>query len=278
MSAQGGGGAKKQPCPQCGKPAAGNFCTHCGAALGGRFCTKCGAKLSDTAAFCNQCGAKAPGGAGAPPVGGGARRAAAAATVGGNNAPWWIAGAAMFILILVVGYTMVRPEGPAAPAGMPSGAGGGVDPNAPGTTDISQMSPREAADRLFDRVMRTISAGDTAGALGFQPMAVQAFELAEPLDMDGLFHLALLQQLSDPGAALGTARRMLETEPDHVLALGIAGESAAAQGDLEAAKEYFQRLVAVYDAQFARNLPEYGAHQNAMVTMKSTAESFLASH
>jgi len=273
MSGQDGASGKqaKQSCPQCGKPASGNFCHHCGAALGGRFCTKCGAKLTGTAAFCNQCGAKAPGGAPAP-----THRAAAAATVGGSNAPWWVAGGAMFVLILVVGWTMVRPAGPTAPEGAP--AGGGVDPNGPGTTDISQMSPREAADRLFDRVMRTLSAGDTAGAMGFQPMAVQAFDLAEPLDLDGMFHKAMLQQLSDPAGALATAQQMMESEPDHVLALGVAGESEAALGNIDAAKAHFQRLLAVYDVQFARNLPEYDGHRNVMTSMKASAEAFLGAH
>lgn len=271
MSGQGGGGGKagKQECPQCGKPASGNFCHHCGSALGGRFCNQCGAKLGPTAAFCNQCGARAAGG-------GGGHRAAAAGVVGGANAPWWIAGGAMFVLILVIGWTMVRPEGPAAPTGgVPAG---GADPSGPGTTDISQMSPREAADRLFDRVMRTLSAGDTAGAMGFQPMAVQAFQIAEPLDMDGMFHMALLQQLADPAGALATARRMLESEPDHVLALGTAAEAAAAMGDVASAERYFEQLVAVYDVQFGRNLPEYDGHRNILTSMKAEAEAYLAAH
>jgi hypothetical protein len=225
------------------------------------------------AAFCNKCGAKVAGAGGA-----GGHRAAATAAVGGANAPWWIAGAAMFVLILVVGWTMVKPAGPVAPAGMPGGAAAGVDPNGPGTTDISQMSPREAADRLFDRVMRTISAGDTAGAMGFQPMAVQAFEMVGALDLDGMFHMALLQQMADPSASLATARSMLEQEPDHILALGMAGESAAAMGDAAGAKEYLQHLLRVFDAQFGRNLPEYDGHRDWMTAMKATAESYVAAH
>ncbi len=270
MSEAKGAGAK-QICPQCGKPASGNFCQHCGAPLGGRYCTKCGARLAAGATFCNQCGAKAPAGS-VTPAAGPSRREAAAAAVGGGNAPWWIAGAAMFVLILVVGWSMVRPQQQAAPAGM---AGGSVDPNSPGTTDITQMSPREAADRLFDRVMRTISAGDTAGALGFQSMAVQAYELVGELDLDGMFHVALLQQLTDPAAALATAKRMLEAEPDHILGLGMAAEASAAMGEQATAREYFQHLLRVYDAQFARNLVEYDAHRNLMTQFKGAAEAFV---
>jgi len=41
-------------CPECGKPATGNFCQSCGAKLGGRFCNQCGAELGGGAKFCNQ--------------------------------------------------------------------------------------------------------------------------------------------------------------------------------------------------------------------------------
>ncbi|HSG46835.1 MAG TPA: hypothetical protein VLA43_03355, partial [Longimicrobiales bacterium] len=184
--------------------------------MGERFCNQCGAKLAGAPKFCNQCGAPQAGGKAGG--GGGGRRAAAVAAVGGGNAPWWIAGVAMLGLILVIGVTMVKPEGPSVPPGMP--AAGGDNPAAgQSTLDLTTMSPREAADRLFDRVMRTVAAGDTAGALAFQPMAVQAYQGAEPLDLDGMFHQALLEALADPAAALVTARRMLAEEPDHLLAL-----------------------------------------------------------
>jgi len=240
--------------------------------MGERFCIQCGAKLTGPARFCTQCGAAQPG----AKVGGGAsRRSAAAATVGGSNAPWWIAGIAMLGLILVVGVTMVKPAGPAAPAGGMPPAGG--NPAAgQSAVDLSSMSPREAADRLFDRVMRTVSAGDTAGALAFQPMAVQAYQGAEPLDLDGLFHQALLEALVDPQAALATTQRMLAQEPDHILALGEAAQVSLQMGDTTQAEEYYRHLVRVYDAQFARNLVEYDGHRNIMVEMKSAADAFLA--
>jgi len=274
VSAQGGGGGK---CPKCGKSGTGKFCQHCGSPMGEQFCNQCGAKLSGAPRFCNQCGAPQPGSG----DGGGGRvghRAAVAATVGGSNAPWWIAAIAMLGLILVLGVTMVKPAGPTAPAGgMPPGAGG--NPAAgQSTLDLSTMSPREAADRLFDRVMRTISAGDTAGALAFQPMAVQAYQGVEPLDLDGLFHQALLEGLVDPNATLATVQRMLAIEPDHVLALGEGAQASLDLGDTAQAKEYFSHLVRVYDTQFARNLVEYDGHRTIMVEMKATADAFLASH
>jgi hypothetical protein len=138
------------------------------------------------------------------------------------------------------------------------------------------MSPTDAANRLFDRVMSTIEAGDTAAALGFQPMAVQAHQALEPLDMDGLFHLAMLEMLVDPSAALVTAQRMLEVDADHVLGLGMAAQASIGLGEEDQAAVHYQRLLDVFDGQFARPLPEYQGHQNSLNQMQREAQAFLA--
>lgn len=261
-------------CPECGQPATGNFCQQCGAKLGGRFCNQCGAKAAPGSAFCNQCGAKLGAGGGS---GGGSRRAAAAAVVGGSNLPWWIAGVAMFGLILVVGVSMVQPggrQGPTAggaPAAPFAGGGSGQPP------DLSTMTPREAADRLFNRVMTSLSQGDTAGAQAFMPMALGAYERAQPLDHDGLFHLSLLNHAAgNLSEALDNAKAILADDPDHVLALAAAAEAELALGDTAAATEHYQHLLDVYDTQEGRDLPEYADHQQTMTAVKSEAESFLA--
>ena len=47
---------------------------------------------------------------------------------------------------------------------------------APGqSVDLASLSPRQAADRLFNRVMAASENGDTAEALQFAPMALQAY-------------------------------------------------------------------------------------------------------
>lgn len=271
-----GGKSGKPTCPSCGKAASGNFCQNCGASLGGRFCNKCGAKVPGGAGFCNQCGAPAKGGSG-PQV---TRKEAVVATVGGSNAAWWAGGAVMFALILIVGWTMTRPAGPAvapgggAPTGMPPASG--VPATGQSTLDLSTMTPREAADRLFDRVMRTIAAGDTAGAVSFQPMAVQAYQAVEPLDLDGLFHQSLLEMLVDPSAALATAERILAVEPDHILGLGAAAEAALGSGDEARASEMYAQIVEVYGAQATRPLVEYQGHTGLMTQYLTAAQAFLA--
>jgi hypothetical protein len=215
--------------------------------------------------------AKGTAGAGETAVG---HRAAAAAAVGGANTAWWIAGIAMFGLIIVVGWSMVRPGPPPTPGGG-SPAAGGAPAAGQAPVDLSTLSPVEAANRLFNRVMTTLETGDTAGALGFQPMAVQAYEMLEPLDLDGLFHVAMLQILVDPAAAMATANRILEVEPDHVLGLGMAAQAATGLGDEDQAVAHYRHLLEVFDAQVGRPLPEYQGHQPSMTQMQSAARAFI---
>lgn len=257
----------KPYCPDCGRPANGNFCQHCGAKLGGRFCNQCGAKAGPAAAFCNQCGATVDGGAGG-------RRAAAAAVVGGQNLPWWIAGAAMFVLIVVLGVRMVQPGGPSAPA---AAAPGGVPAGAGMPPDLSSMTPREAADRLFDRVMRSVSASDSVAAQQFLPMAIAAYDRARPLDHDGLFHLSLLNRAAmNLDVALAGAEEVLAAEPNHILALSAAAEAAIDLERLDDAAGYYRRLVEAYPQETTRALPEYQGHSNLMESARVAAEAFLA--
>jgi hypothetical protein len=281
-------------CPSCGKPASGNFCQNCGASLGGRFCNQCGAELHTGAKFCNQCGASvgAGGGSGGTPGAPPARssgaggvlaehRAAAAATLGGANLPWWIAGAALFGLILVIGWSVVHSQSPTAQQpGEVAPAAGAAGNAAMGasTIDLSKMTPQEAADRLFNHVMTDLANGDTTDALNFQPMAVQAYQVAEPLDLDELFHLSLLEGLRDPETALATAKRILATDPDHLLGLGAAAQWSLALGDTTATLSYYKHFLKVYDAQVAKKLPEYEAHKEYLAEVKPEAQAFVTTH
>jgi tetratricopeptide (TPR) repeat protein len=257
----------KPYCPECGKAATGNFCQHCGAKLGGRFCNQCGAKVAPAAVFCNQCGSKVDGG-------GAGHRAAAASVVGGQNLPWWIAGAAMFVLIVVVGVNMVQP-GPATPAADPAAPFAGTGTGQP--PDLSTMTPREAADRLFDRVMRSVSAGDSASAQAFLPMAIAAYDRAQPLDNDGLFHLSMLNRAANNlDAALANAEQILSAEPNHILGLSEAAEAAIELGRLDEAEGYYRRLTESYGAESTRPLPEYQGHSGMLESARSAAQAFLA--
>lgn len=276
-------------CPDCGTESTGNFCQNCGADLGGRFCNQCGEKTPVGSKFCNQCGATVGGAVTARSASGGASRGArkvaakgaahrdaAAATVGGENLPWWIAGGAMFVLILFVGLSMVRPGGPAPPAAATPTSGATVaGTGAP--PDISNMSPIEAADRLFNRVMQATSSGDSAQAQAFMPMAIAAYQRAQPLSLDGLFHLSMLNRTAmNLEAALADALDILDQDPNHLLGLAAAAEAALEMGDLDEAEKHYRVLAEVYDAESQEPVQEYADHSMIVERLKDDAEQFLA--
>ena len=135
-------------CQKCGAEAKGNFCSSCGGQVKQGVCPSCGGPTKPGDSFCTKCGGT---------LGGGAKTAPAAGGVG--NLGWWMAGGTLLILIMVLGYPVFTQSGgsDSSPATDP------LSGPPPGVIDLSQLSPREAADQLFDRVMRGLSSGDTAG-------------------------------------------------------------------------------------------------------------------
>jgi hypothetical protein len=237
-------------CPNCSADATGNFCASCGAPLSPAACASCGATLVPTARFCTQCGT-AVGKAGRQP------------TPRGSSLPWYLAGGILLVLLIILllprltgrdDGVATQPAGPfqqgAAPAGTP--------PPLTGT-------PREQADALFNRIMTERENGDTARAKFFTPMGTQAYQNAEPLDDDGLYHLAAIQVVAeDYTGARTTADRILARNNNHLLALAVAGEAAAKSGDDSAARDFYQRFLNAYDAEMARGLQEYRDHAAVM--------------
>ena len=259
-------------CPRCGAQASGNFCSSCGSPLQLRSCPSCGATPEAGARFCNLCG-HALAGATPATASTGKRPAAAAkpagAPAGDSRLGWWVAGFALVALIVIVAVPIVRPEGaqeaPAPTAG--AGAAG---------VDLSTMTPREAADRLYNRVMTAAENGDSAQVQMFLPMAIQAYDQARPLDPDGHYHLSLLLRTGgDPAGALAVAQEALEGEPDHLLNLAAAAEAAESQGDVGTSRAYYGRFLDVYDQEIARERPEYApapnGHGNQLVTLRQQA-------
>lgn len=260
-------------CPRCGTPVTGNFCASCGVALASRFCNHCGAEAESGARFCNQCGnalGAAPGAA--------ASSGTAAATASGGEGSrmvWWVAGAALVGLLLMVAYPVLRRDGgpPALPGVAPSSSMPGAGAS---SVDLSSMTPREAADRLYERVMRADAAEDTAQVFSFLPMAIAAYDRAQPLDPDGFYHLAVLKQTAaDFEGALAAAEGGLAENPDHLLDLVAAARAQHALGDLEGARQRYSHLLEVWDEQQASGLEDYAAHAAQLSQLRAEAESFL---
>lgn len=257
-------GKKRSLCPECGKHASGNFCQHCGSSLGGKFCNECGAEMPPGGGFCNQCGT--------PTASRRSQRTRAPSAVAAQptDLSWWIAGAAAFALVVVVGWNMVPTPGPVQPAGA-------AVPTPPAPMDFSSMSPRQTADELFNRAMTANETGDTAQARQFMPMALQAYEAARPLDLDGLFHLALIHRaIGDFEASLNTALQMLEAEPNHILALEVAAQATLSMGRDDEAEGYFRSILDNVDTEIVRPLTEYQGHSAYFGVARSAAEAFFA--
>jgi hypothetical protein len=113
---------------------------------------------------------------------------------------------------------------------------------------------------------------DMAEALQFAPMGIQAYQMAEPLDDDGLYHVAILQTtVSDYTAARQTAQRILDRNPNHLLALAAAAEAARGAGDMAAVRRLYERFLAAWESEIARPLPEYQDHARILPEYRQAA-------
>jgi hypothetical protein len=236
-------------CPTCGANATGKFCHNCGAALGKRTCTKCGETLTGSAKFCHACGT--------PSAGGGAGTGARPGGI-----PWFLVGGAVVVLLVIVAVVQLRPgtppPAPAPPAAQPSGP-----------VDLSQLSPREAADRLFDRVMISKEAGKLDTAAFFAPMALRAYGMLDALDPDARFHIGLLEiAAGNPAGADAQADTLAQAVPSHLYAFMLRADAARARGDSVAARRVDQAFLQHYDAETAANRPEYAPHATWLATYK----------
>ncbi len=244
-------------CPSCGVAVeGGRFCASCGATLGTPHCPGCGHQPPAEARFCNQCGTAM---GGAPARGGNS----------GNQIAWWMAGALLLGLILVIAYPVYGPGRAALPPPVAAGPVAG-----PAGVDLSSMTPREAADRLFNRVMTAVSADDATEVTSFMPMAIRAFELAEPLDTDGKFHLVLLRLTGQFNAeALEGAEEILSEQPNHLLGLAMAGDASLALGDSASARAFYGRWLDAFETERSKDLLEYRDHAPMFPEMQLKAEA-----
>lgn len=244
--------AAVKPCPSCGTPASGRFCSSCGTALAGATCATCSAALTPGARFCHRCGTPA-GSTSAPSRG-------FAAVL-----PWTVAAIALVsVIALVVGQRFgarsnaVPTEGDAPVATAPLG-GGGPMPRAP---DISQMTPEQQAERLYDRIMREYEAGQLENVKTFMPMAVAAFERLAPLSLDQRYDLGRIGEVGgDIPLARAQADTILRTRPTHLLGLILAAKVARMEKNETKARALDAKLVASDSAERKAALPEYLLHK-----------------
>jgi hypothetical protein len=131
------------------------------------------------------------------------------------------------------------------------------------------------ADQLFNRAMTAHETGQAQQAATLLPEAITAYQRLEPLDADGLFHLAVLQLAAgNDGGARATSDRILAAAPNHLLGLAAAAQ-ASEQSAPNEAKGLWQRYLDAYDEQQGR-APEYGHHQQMFPMLSNRASEFIA--
>lgn len=163
--------------------------------------------------------------------------------------------------------------GNAAP-GVEGGAEGASGAAPTGTPpDISSMSPAERFNRLYDRVMRAASAGDTAQAKQFAPMAILAYGMLDSVNADLQYHAAVLYaETGQDAAALALADTILARNPNHLFGYLVRGEVADRRRDAAAAAAARKDFTAHYQAEIGRaDRPEYVEHKPVIDEYRNSA-------
>lgn len=195
-----------------------------------------------------------------------------------SSLPWGVAAIALLALLAMAagkffnasqGSSLDAPQNALPQAGLDDRGsantdqtGGGEQPAVRGP-DISALSPQDRAERLFNRVMTLSGQGKTDSVLFFAPMAISAYEMLAPLNIDQRYDMG---RIAEVAGALPLARAQADTilqkSPDHLLGLILAARVAYLDGDSAAKKRYEVHLLAAAKTEAGRKLPEYELHQS----------------
>ena len=215
-------------------------CPNCGQQTAGRFCSNCGASLT--------------------------AQVAPARTSAKTIVPWVAVGVAVGALVVVLS-TFVGQDNPPSPF-----LSAGSTPSRP--PDLSKMTPREAADRLFNRIMTAAERGDTEEALRFAPMALQAYEALGPLDNDARYHVGLIHAtVGDIKSARAYIAMLRQSVPDHLLGIMLEHTIAKQRGDQDRALHAYNTFLAAYESEIAMGRAEYGDHQSGIDSFRRAAKT-----
>lgn len=261
-------------CPACGTAGSGRFCANCGATLEKTTCAGCGTVLSPGANFCHRCG-KPAGAMIHTPVSAKLEPTPRGLT---SSLPWAVAAIALLALLAMSagkffnasrGSGLDAPQNALPQAGLDDRATPSDGEQTPGAEtpgvrgpDISNMSPAERADRLFNRVMLLNSQGKADSVLFFAPMAISAYQMLSPMTADQRYDLG---RIAEVAGALPLAKAQSDTilleHPTHLLGLILGARVATLAGDAPAEKQFETRFLAAEKSELAKKLPEYDRHQ-----------------
>ena len=217
-------------------------CPNCGQQAAGRFCSNCGVSLTVQVA---------------------PERTSAKTVV-----PWVAVGVAAGALVVALSVFVGRDSPPS-----PFLSAGSTLSQAP---DLSKMTPREAADRLFNRIMTAAEHGDAQEALRFVPMALQAYELLGPLDNDARYHVGLIHVTAgDMESARAYVAMLRQSVPDHLLGIMLEHTIAKQRGDQDGGGHAYNTFLAAYDAAVVTGRAEYRDHQSGIDSFRRAAKASI---
>jgi hypothetical protein len=172
--------------------------------------------------------------------------------------PWMVGGLALVALVVLVVAQRARAGSADREAvASPLGATGPIVRG----PDLSTMSPRERADRLFNRVMSYNERGVADSVQFFADMGIRAYQMLPSLDADARYDMGRIAEVSgDYAIARAQADTILRESPTHLLGLTLAARLARLTKDERAARAYDQRLARAEPAERGKNLPEYERH------------------
>lgn len=205
-------------------------------------------------------------GSGIPPVGQKAK---------GQFLPWSIATLAFIAVVAILaGQRFGSPDSSSEPgaAGAQTSLGGG--PGVVRAPDISSLSPRERADRLYDRMMRLASENKSDSVQFFAPMALSAYESLGPLDSDLRYDFGRIAEISgNLDIAQAQADSILKANPTHLLGLILAGRVATLRGNASLSASLAKRLSDAEPAETKKGLDEYTRHRGDIDAALNEARS-----
>jgi hypothetical protein len=255
--------AKSIQCPGCGKPAAGKFCSHCGTNIEST-CPSCDAEIKPGSRACHECGTSL------------IARAAPTEWNAQTIAPWVAIGVASIALAVALVALFDRGNRAAEPAPFsPPFASTAPVPGQP--VDLASLSPREAADRLFNRIMTAGESGKTEEALRFVPMALQAYDNLGTLDNDARYHVALIHLTAgNIKSARVQIDKLRQSAPNHLLSIMLEHQIAERSGNKDNAARAYKSFLAAYAAEIATGRAEYQEHGDGIERFRKAAQAGVA--
>lgn len=215
-------------------------CAACGTLSEGRFCSQCGRPLA---------------------VQGRERRA------------WVVAGLLVVAAVASVA-ALVRGGPPEAVVPAMANAGSrGAELLPP--ADLAALPPQERFDRLFDRMMRAGSEGDSNAVATLSSVALAAYAEIDSVDPDTRFHAGLIaiQTGNFPGA-LAVADTLERQAPGHLFGPILQGAVAGLEHDGTALRRAFDLFRARAEQELARtDRPEYVEHRQLLTQFQQAAET-----